>query len=261
MEFQGKVAIVTGAAVGMGRASAMMFAREGAAVVLVDIDEKNGLKTTAEIQQKGSQAVFVKANVSNHAEAKTIAEKAVAAFGRIDVLHNNAGIQRYGTVETTTEELWDEVMNVNLKSMFLVSKYVIPEMRKVGGGAIVNTGSVQSFSPQASVAAYTSSKHAVLGLTKSMATDFAKDNIRVNAVCPGTVDTPMLAWAASLDSHPEKVYEAVKEIHLLKRIAQPEEIAEVVLFLASNRASFVTGAAWLVDGGMLVPIGGAPKAE
>jgi NAD(P)-dependent dehydrogenase (short-subunit alcohol dehydrogenase family) len=178
-------------------------------------------------------------------------------FGRIDIVSNNAGIQRYGTVETTTEAEWDEAINVNLKSVYLVCHEAIPHLRKTRG-TIVNMASVQSFATQKSVAAYTTSKHALIGLTRSMALDFAGDGIRVNAVAPGSVDTPMLRWAISLDTNPEALTRVVEKMHPLGRIANPREVAEAVAYLASPRASFVTGATLTVDGGLLLPISGAP---
>ena len=185
-------------------------------------------------------------------------EKTVAAFGGIDVVSNNAGIQRYGTVETTSEAEWDEVMNVNLKSVYLVCHHAIQHLRKARG-AIVNMASVQSFATQRAVAAYTTGKHALIGLTRSMALDFAEYGVRVNAVAPGSVDTPMLEWAINLDPDPAALRETVKAMHPLGRIAKPAEVAEAVAYLASPRASFVTGATLVVDGGLLLPIAGAPK--
>jgi NAD(P)-dependent dehydrogenase (short-subunit alcohol dehydrogenase family) len=182
-------------------------------------------------------------------------------FGRIDSLVVSAGIQRYGTAVSTTSEQWDEVIGVNLKGAWNAAKSVIPHLRESGGGTIVNVSSVQALASQQNVLAYTVSKHGLLGLTRSMAMDFAKQNIRVNAVCPGTVDTPMLKWAASLDPDPQSVYDACNAMHPLGRIAQPREIGEVVAFLAHESSSFVTGAVWTVDGGLLTQIGGVPQTS
>jgi len=257
LDLKGKVAVVTGAGLGIGRACALAFAREGAAVTVVDVDREAGEQTVADIRSEGGRAVFVEADVSRAEDVRRIPGDTAAAFGGIDILHNNAGIQRYGTVVSTTEPEWDEVLRVNLKSYYLVSHACVPLIQERGGGAIVNTASVQSFASQASVAAYTASKHGILGLTRSMAVDLAP-TIRVNCVCPGSVNTPMLHNAVAGGGKPEATWKAIRRMHLLGRPAEPEEVASVVLFLASSQASFITGAALPVDGGLLVPIGGSP---
>ena len=170
----------------------------------------------------------------------------------------SAGIQRYGTALTTEASQWDLVLGVNLKGAWNAARVCLPHILK-NGGSIVNVSSVQALASQQNVLAYTVSKHGLIGLTRSMAMDFAKDGVRVNAVCPGTVDTPMLKWAASLDPKPQSVYDACNAMHPLGRVAQPREIAEVVAFLAHESASFVTGAVWTVDGGLLTQIGGVPQ--
>jgi NAD(P)-dependent dehydrogenase (short-subunit alcohol dehydrogenase family) len=253
-----KVAVVTGAGVGIGRASAMAFAKQGAAVAVVDIDRKTGEQTVSDISGAGGRAIFIEADVSKRVDAEHIAREAVSAFGGIDILHNNAGIQRYGTVVSTDEAAWDEVLNANLKSYYLLSHACVPLMQQRGAGAIVNTGSVQSLASQASVAAYTASKHGVLGLTRSMAVDLAP-SIRVNCILPGSVDTPMLRNAIASAADPEAAWRAVERMHVLGRVAQPEEVASVVVFLAGPGASFMTGAAIVVDGGLLVRIVGSPQ--
>ena len=187
--------------------------------------------------------------------------RTIVLAGRLDSLVVSAGIQRYGTAVNTTDEQWDEVMGVNLRGAWNAARAAIPELLATGGGTIVNVSSVQALASQQNVLAYTVSKHGLIGLTRSIAMDFAKQNIRANAVCPGTVDTPMLAWAASLDPDPESVYEACRQMHPLGRIATAREIAEVVAFLAHGSSSFVTGAVWTVDGGLLTQIGGSPKTE
>ena len=202
---------------------------------------------------------FVRCDVRDPAGPAAALREHLAHFGRLDIVVNSAGVQRYGTLESTSEEEWDEVLDVNLKGAFRVAKAAIPALRETRGN-IVMVASVQSFATQRNVAAYTVSKHGLVGLARSAAVDYAREGIRVNAVCPGTVDTPMLHWAASLDPDPQGVLDACDRMHPLGRIARAEEVAEVILFLASPRASFVTGAAYLVDGGLLLPIGGAPDA-
>jgi NAD(P)-dependent dehydrogenase (short-subunit alcohol dehydrogenase family) len=259
-EFQDKAALVTGGAMGIGGAVAKLFAARGAKVLIVDRAETEGLKTVSEIISNGGSAEFFKADVSSVNDCSRAVNRIIELFGKLDIVSNNAGIQRYGTVESTPEDEWDDVMNINLKSVFYICKYAIPHLKKTKG-CIVNMTSVQAFATQRNVAAYTTSKHALIGLTRSMAIDFARDGIRVNCVAPGTVDTPMLQYAASLDPDPESVYETCRDMHPLGRIATPEEAAEVVAFLASGRASFVTGSCYLVDGGLLLPIGGEPKTN
>lgn len=258
MEFLNKSALITGGSMGIGGAVAKLLSERGAKILIVDKAEDEGIKLVSALKKVGGSAEFFKADVTNVQNCIDAVIKVVDIYGRLDIVSNNAGIQRYGTVETTPEEEWDEVMNVNLKSVFNICKYAIPHLKKTKG-TIVNMTSVQAFATQRGVAAYTTSKHALIGLTRSMAIDFARDGVRVNCVAPGTVDTPMLKYAASLDPDPESVYEACKKMHPLGRIAKPEEIAEVVAFLASERSSFVTGACYLVDGGLLLPIGGEPK--
>lgn len=261
MRFDDKVVIVTGGALGIGRAAVDIFAERGAAVAILDWDETAGADAQRDIDAAGGNALFLKVDVSNKGDVQTAVETAQAAFGRIDSLVVSAGIQRYGNAVTTDDAGWDEVINVNLRGAWNAAKSAIPFIRESGGGSIVNVSSVQALATQQNVCAYTVSKHGLLGLTRSMAMDFAKENIRVNAVCPGTVDTPMLQWAASLDPNPQSVYDACNAMHPLGRIAQPREIAEVVAFLAHENASFVTGAVWTVDGGLLTQIGGVPQTE
>lgn len=260
LEFQNKIALVTGGAMGIGSAVAKLLAKRGAKVLIVDRAKDEGNKMVSVIKSNGGKTEFFKADVSNSKNCYAAVNKIIDLYGKLDIVSNNAGIQRYGTVESTPENEWDEVMNINLKSVFYICKFAIPYLKKTKG-SIVNMTSVQAFATQRGVAAYTTSKHALIGLTKSMAIDFARDGVRVNCVAPGTVDTPMLKFAASLDPNPQSVYDACINMHPLGRIANPQEVAEVVAFLASDRASFVTGACYLVDGGLLLPIGGEPKTS
>lgn len=254
MRFKDKVVVVTGSGSGIGRACAEGFAAEGACVVVVDVNQAAADAVVAQIESAGGQALTLIADVSKAADAEKIAQGAVARFGGIDCLVNNAGIQTYGTVVDTPEETWDRTMNINLKGVFLVSKHCIPEIARRGGGAVVNMGSVQGVRTQRNVAAYTATKGAILALTRTMALDHAPQNIRVNAVAPGSVDTPMLRWAAGLfePEDPSAAIEQWKASHPLGRVARAEEIAQAVMFLASEQSSFVTGATLFIDGGLSI---------
>ena len=260
MKFDGKVAVVTGGASGIGRAASEILAARGAAVSVVDVSDNAGDETVNSIRSRDGKAVFFSVDVSQPQQLQEAIAETRTTFGPIDILVVSAGIQRYGDVLTTDEDQWTDVMGVNLNGARYAAKFCLPDM--LGrGGAIVNVASVQSLASQYNVLAYTVSKHALIGLTRSMAMDFAAQKVRVNAVCPGTVDTPMLRWAASLDPNPRSVYDECARMHPLGRIAKPEEIGEVIAFLAHERASFVTGAVWTVDGGLLTLIGGTPRAN
>jgi NAD(P)-dependent dehydrogenase (short-subunit alcohol dehydrogenase family) len=253
---RGRVVIVSGGAHGIGEAAALAFAREGYRVALADVDAPAGERVRQNSRSASGEAIFIRADVSRAVEAREVVQSTVAAFGGIDVVFNNAGIQpadSYKTVEDLDEEVWDRVLDVNVKGCFLLCKYAIPEMRKRGGGVIVNNASVQGLQSQKLVPAYAASKGAVLSLTRNLALDYAEENIRVVAVCPGSVDTPMLRATAALASpdDPESVLSEWGRKHPLGRIARPEEIAEVVVFLASDKASFVTGEYVCVDGGLM----------
>jgi NAD(P)-dependent dehydrogenase (short-subunit alcohol dehydrogenase family) len=260
MDFRDKVVVITGAASGIGEACVCAFGARNASVAVVDWKPINE-QALEKYRQHGRRVEYFQADASSRPAVEKVVSAIVARLGRIDVLVNNAGIQRYATVTTASEEEWDEVMNVNLKSAFLMSKYCIPEMLKQGGGSIVITGSVQSLSAQRNSVHYVVSKHGLLGLTRSIAVDYGKQNIRANCVLPGAVDTPMLRWAASLDPNPKAVLDSADKIHIRGKMGRPEEVAEVIVFLASDSASFVTGAAVAVDGGLLVPTGGMAFQE
>lgn len=259
MRFDDKTIVVTGGALGIGKAACEIFAERGAGVAILDWDEKAGRETCEHIEASGGRAIFQKVNVADFAAVEDAVNETYNIFGKIDSLVVSAGIQRYGTATSTDEAQWEEVLNINLKGAWNAAKAVIPFLQQAGDGTIVNVSSVQALASQQNVLAYTVSKHGLLGLTRSMAMDFAKDNIRANCVCPGTVDTPMLEWAASLDPNPQSVYDTCNRMHPLGRIAQPREIAEVIAFLAHESSSFVTGAIWTVDGGLLTQIGGVPQ--
>ena len=260
MKFEGKSVVVTGGAQGIGAATAVLLAERGAAVAILDWDEVNGIKTVRQIEESGGKADFSRVNVADFDSVERAVARVVEICGSVNSLVVSAGIQRYGTALTTSTEQWNEVMGVNLQGAWNAARAVIPFLQKAGGGTIVNVSSVQALATQSNVLAYTVSKHALIGLTRSIAIDFAAQNIRVNAVCPGSVDTPMLRWAASLDQNPDSVLEACNQMHPLGRIAKPREIAEVIAFLAHESSSFVTGAVWTVDGGLMAQLGGAPKA-
>lgn len=254
MRFTDRVTVVTGSAKGIGAATAALLAREGARVALLDTDE-DGADTAAHI---GEHARFFVCDVSDSGAVARTFEAIREAFGGIDVLVNNAGIQRYGTVTKTPEDLWDEVMNVNLKSAFLCAQAALPSMTERGRGVVVNVASVQSFISQANAAAYTTSKTALLGLTRSIAVDYAPE-VRCVAVCPGSVDTPMLRWAVQQSPDPDEVMREVHAMHPLQRIATPEEVAELIGFLCSEAAGFITGQAYRIDGGLGLSIGGSKR--
>jgi NAD(P)-dependent dehydrogenase (short-subunit alcohol dehydrogenase family) len=257
-EFCGKVAIVAGGALGIGRAAARKLAAGGASVVICSDREDQVERTVEELRGEDLEVRGTRADVTSAADMRSLVDSAVDLYGGVDVLVNSAGVQRYGTVVETEEEVWDEVLDVNLKGIYLASRHAIPQMRQRGGGAIVNVSSVQAFASQTRVAAYTASKGAINALTRAMALDHAQENIRVNAVCPASVDTPMLRWSANLfkgDKSVEETLEDWGKMHPLGRVARAEEVAEVIGFLASPRSSFVTGGDYKVDGGMLAALG------
>ncbi len=264
LEFADKVAVVTGGSTGMGRAVVERLVQGGARVAYCSNDAagvaaaQRGLDAVAPGRVSGQVG-----DVARAADMQALMKTTTERFGGIDLLANCAGIQRYGTAEDTPEEVWDEVLAVNLKGCYLASRYAIPEMRKhTGGGSIVHLSSVQGLACQTNVAAYAASKGGLNALTRSMALDFAPDRIRVNAVCPGSVDTPMLRASAELFRGDKSVDQVVSEwgaSHPLgrgyDRVCSPQEVAEVIVFLLSPRASFMTGAEIKVDGGLLAGLG------
>ena len=239
----GKAGLVTGAAGGMGRASAVRFAAEGAAVLVTDREAQRagGEETVRAIAADGGRAIFVAADVRSEEDQRMLVETCVASFGRLDFAHNNAGTSYQGSVEETPVEAWDQVRDVNLKGVWLGMRQQLARMREQGGGAIVNTASLGATMAIENLAAYTASKHALLGLTKAAALEAAEAGIRVNAICPSTTRTPMLAGLG-----PERIEEITRP-HAIQRLCEPEEVAEAVVWLASDRASLLTGAPLQID--------------
>lgn len=248
MRLDGKVALISGGARGMGAAEAKLFAREGAKVVIGDILEEEGRRTEAEINDAGGECLFVVLNVTQESEWENAVSATVSRFGKLNILVNNAGVLLRGVLEDTSSQDWDFVMGVNAKGVFLGSKAAIPEMRKAGGGSIINISSMSGMVGQGNIQpVYNASKGAVRIFTKSTAIQYASDGIRVNSVHPGAVETPM-----TMDSwgDPESKQRTVDHIPL-GRIAQPEDIAYGVLYLASDESSFVTGSELVIDGGTI----------
>lgn len=247
----GKVALVTGAASGIGRATALLFAREGAAVVIADVNQHDGEGVAEEIIGNGGHAFFEHADVTQSADCRRVIDRTLRELGAIHVLFNNAGIIRRASVPELSEEDWDRVMAVNVKSIFLMSRYVIPVMAEAGGGSIINTASGWGLAGGPRAAAYCASKGAVVLLTKAMAVDHGPQKLRVNCICPGDTDTGMLRHEAQQLGEQEDRFLAEAARRPLGRIGRPEEIAQAALYLASDASSFVTGTALIVDGGGL----------
>jgi NAD(P)-dependent dehydrogenase (short-subunit alcohol dehydrogenase family) len=247
----GRRALITGGASGIGRATALLFAQEGAAVSVVDLDAEGGRRVIGEIQQAGGRAIFVRADVSSEEDCREAVRRTVSALNGLDILFNNAGIVRRGSVLEVSEEEWDHVMAVNVRSVFLLSKYAIPVMARAGGGVIVNAASGWGLVGGPRAAAYCASKGAVVLLTKSMAIDHGLENIRVNCLCPGDTDTPMLRDEARQLGQSEELFLQEAAQRPLGRIGTPDEVARAVLYLASDASSYVTGTALIVDGGGL----------
>ncbi len=245
-KLDGKVALITGAASGIGRATALLFAKEEAKIAVADYVPAGGQETVKMIQKAGGDAVFIEADVSQAANVERMVKTTVNAYGQIDILFNNAGVGQTGdSMLETTEDEWDRVLNINLKGVFLCSKYAIPVMLDQGGGVIINTASIAGLVGLPGIPAYGVSKAGVIQLTRMMAAEYGRQNIRVNCICPGAIQTPMTE-SVSLPM------DAYIQVQFLNRTGQPEDIARAALYLASDDSSFVTGVALVVDGGWTV---------
>jgi NAD(P)-dependent dehydrogenase (short-subunit alcohol dehydrogenase family) len=247
----GKVALVTGGASGIGRASCVLFASEGARVVVADLPGAPADQTLELIRQAGGRAVAATGDVRSVTDAERVVEVAVAEFGGLDVLFNNAGVEYMGSVEEMPEDKWDLVVDTNLKGIYVMSKAAIPHLKRRGRGSIVNTASQLGWVAAANFSAYCASKGGVLNMTRAMALELAPFGIRVNALCPGAVDTPMVAREFASGAGPQGTLQMLADLHALKRIAQPVELAYPALFLACDESSFMTGASLVVDGGYI----------
>lgn len=253
ISFAGKVAVVTGGATGIGAATVELLCALGARVAILDRNAADGRDLAERLCERVS---FHPCDVADEQATQAAVDAAAREHGAIDVLVHSAGIQRYGDVLTTGTAVWQETMRVHVDGCFYAVRSALPHMLAVGGGSVVIVGSVQSVAAVGASAVYVTAKHALLGLTRSIALDFASRNVRANCVMPGAIDTPMLRGSFALAANPEAVQEGSARAHPLGRIGRPEEVARAIAFLASDWASFITGAALTVDGGMLVPAGG-----
>ena len=249
MRLKDKVAIITGSGSGIGRGIARVFSDEGAKIVVVDWDNDGGEKSAADIREVGGNAVFTRCDVSEEDQVKAMVQTTLNQYNRVDILVNNAGIGMFRSVLDTSSADWDRCLNVNLKGVFLCSKYVIPHMQAIGKGAIVNISSIQTHGGVDNVASYAASKAGVMALTRSMAIDYGP-TIRVNAIAPGYVLTPLTASVFDSQEEQDRELGMVAEQLALKRIGRPEDIGRVAAFLASDGASYITGIQLFVDGGL-----------
>jgi NAD(P)-dependent dehydrogenase (short-subunit alcohol dehydrogenase family) len=247
----GKVAIITGAGSGIGRASALLFAKEGARVVAADSDPTGGSQTVSQITGAGGSALFIRCDVTSAGETQQLAHAAIERYGTVDILVNNAGVAGVGSVEETDEALWDRVMAINVKGIFLTTKAVAPYMVQRRRGAIINMASSIAFVGLARRVSYAASKGAVMAMTLSMAVDFAKHNIRVNAICPGTIHTPFVdRYLRESYADPAAGLAEITGRQLLGRLGTADDVANAVLYVASDEAAFMTGAPLIIDGGL-----------
>jgi NAD(P)-dependent dehydrogenase (short-subunit alcohol dehydrogenase family) len=249
MRFEGKVAVLTGAALGIGRAAAVAFAAEGAKVAVLDLNEAEGEQTLRQIRDAQGEANFFRTDISKEAEVRGTLERVASDWGRLDILVNNAGIYFQANALDTTLETWEKVLAVNLTGAFLCTKYAVQQMVKNGGGAVVNVASEAGLVGIKGQVAYNVSKGGLIALTRSCAVDFAEFGVRVNSICPGTTDTPLVQAAVQRAPDPAAARRALESCRPLDRLGRPEEIAAAILFLASGEAGYATGAILSVDGG------------
>ncbi|HKF28794.1 MAG TPA: SDR family NAD(P)-dependent oxidoreductase [Candidatus Binataceae bacterium] len=247
-KLDGKVAVVTGAASGLGRASALRFAKEGAAVVAADLNSQGGELIVAEIAAAGGRGVYQRSDVTSESDVKALIERAVREYGRLDITYNNAGvIGAMGSIDSTTEADWDKTFAILTKAVFFGIKHSVAPMRKAGGGSIISTASIAGMSGSFRLHAYSAAKAAVINLTRTAALELGKDKIRVNCICPGIISTPLVH--GGIPGGKETVDPLIGKAQAIQRAGQAEDIANMALFLASDEASWVTGAAMVVDGG------------
>jgi len=249
MRFQDKVAVVTGAAKGIGEAAAIAFAREGASVAIVDIDRIAGENVATRIRDKGGKVLLSPTDLSKEAEIQGMVDSVIAQWGHLDILVNNAGIYFQGDITATSLEIWNQVMNINLTGAFLCTKYCVPMMMKRGKGVVINVASEAGLVGIVGQVVYNVSKGGMVSLTRSCAVDLAKHGIRVNCVCPGTTDTPLVQEAVNRAPDPAAARSALERVRPLNRLGTPEEIASAILYLASDEVSYATGAVLSIDGG------------
>ena len=252
MRLDGKVAIITGGGSGIGKATAELFSEEGAKVVVVDWNRAAGEGTAKSLQDAGHDAVFLLADVSRSKDFEVVVNTTLEKYSKLDVLFNNAAVQIMGQLVDTSEEVWDRIHSVNLKGVFLGCKFSIPSMIRSGGGSVINMASILGLVGDPDLAAYCAAKGGVIALTKAAALTYGPYGVRVNCICPGDVDTPLVQEYFNKDPNPARLREEIAAKYALKRIAKPSEVAEAALFLASDRSSFITGSTMVIDGGLTV---------